>query len=118
MNKPRHHYDVFGSFNDQGDMPQVSGPVKAKSKITPRVREQAAIYCSAVANFWAGWVSGSIEGHPFYPVRYVRDSNASDLARKAFNRTAGSHKDAEAWSAEHTRRWAEAEALLRTGWEP
>ena len=85
------------------------------SKITPRVREQAAIYCSGVANFWAGWVSGSIEGHPIY---YVRGCKSADVARSAFKHTKGTHKDAEVWSVEQARRWAEAEALLRTGWEP
>lgn len=75
------------------------------SKIPPRVREQAAIYCSARASYWAA------SGSPYFAFDYF-SSRATNLATQAF-------MVREAQTGEsYPLLWGEAHALLMTGWEP
>ena len=74
-------------------------------KIPPRVREQAAIYCSARASWWAA----KPDTWPYF-AKFGR--NVKRIADDAFN------KAHSTWGFNFVECWAEAEALLRTGWEP
>lgn len=82
------------------------------SKISPRVREQAAIYCNIMANWWIG-----------EPVRLKDDRPSNDVLIVAFGvyrfvRSKAVHYDEPSINLAAACDWAEAEALLRTGWEP
>lgn len=75
-------------------------------KISPRVREQAAIYCSAIASWLNSTGSSDDPGlDAQWPVDIVA---LDDSARLGLDERHGYGAEA----------WAEAEALLRTGWEP
>jgi hypothetical protein len=83
-------------------------------KITPRIREQAAIYCSAMASWftstygcgpWPRWqFSKSISSMVDLIVSSPLEDIGGALDHDYFERCAICY--------------AEAEALLRTGWEP
>lgn len=81
-------------------------------KISPRVREQAAIYCNIMANWWIG-----------EPVRLKDDRPSDDVLIVAFGvyrfvQSKAVHGDESSINLSEACNWAEAEALLRTGWEP
>ena len=104
--KKKHHYDGFGSFNDQGDMAQGRD---AMTKIPPRVREQAAIYCSAMACYMANGAGNHDDYDPSCDGVWSSDIvKLGHDARYSLDECHGYGAIA----------WAEAEALLRTGWEP
>ncbi len=107
--KKKHHYDGFGSFNDQGEMPQASEPAKAKSKITSRVREQAAIFCSAMACYMANGAGNHDDYDPSCDGVW-----SSDIVKLGHD-IRYSLDECHGYGAIA---WAESEALLRTGWEP
>jgi hypothetical protein len=80
-------------------------------RITKRVREEAALFCTAVA------CSGDFD---LFDIDYMCSLGISDPGRKLANRalTVACSLPTD-WSAEMWREdWAEAEALLRTGWTP
>ena len=108
--KATHYYDGFGSFNDQGDMPQAS---ERKSKISPRLREEAAVYCSAMACWWTG------NFPPASNCANPRDCGATQKSiTLAYQALRSDLPDLIYWNQQHAEAWAEAEAMLRTGWEP
>ena len=75
-----------------------------KSKITPRVREQAASFCSAMAAFIS---SPELVPSPRHSEHFTVEAMIiGDLASNS------------ACGQTMLEAWAEAEALLRTGWEP
>lgn len=84
------------------------------SKISPKLREQAAIYCSARASFWAA------RGTPHFDFTLAASQRVRDLAleaaRPGFNRA--NEVPTERNSETYCLLWAEAHALLMTGWEP
>lgn len=83
------------------------------SKISKRVREQAAIYCSAMASWWAAQRPNE---------HFTKASkDVSQIAHAAHKATGiwpkPRSKKAEA-NRVHSEAWTKAEALLRTGWAP
>ncbi len=80
-----------------------------RNEISDEVREDAAILCAAMADWWAGWPPGNIPspraGWSGTHAERVADA-ASDAAIRAGNR--GGLAVA----------YREAEALLRDGWCP
>ncbi len=106
----KNRYDGFGSFNDQDEMSQASKTAKTKSKISPRVREQAAIYCSVMAN----WMAEDYNGGPIEHPCDEFDQEIVHIGSQAFAYFISNMS----MVCDPTTAWAEAEALLRTGWEP
>lgn len=88
--------------------------VSARHPINARVRDAAAMLCSATACFWAQWRSGSVTNHPLNDQHGV----AAHLARAARHKVGKRHREEPTWGREVACCWAEAEALLRTGWSP
>jgi hypothetical protein len=87
-------------------------------KIPSCLREEAAVYCSAMA---AWWVSSP---HAVHPLLCIEKCESYWLAYKAFAKADEAFDDALTEGVLVNLRdataesWAEAEALLRTGWEP
>lgn len=79
----------------------------SKSKISPRVREQAAIYCNMIVN-WFHAPMGAPHPHP---------ANGN-VSKSAFHLACTVINDLASENLTSSEKWAEAEALLRTGWEP
>ena len=80
-------------------------------KISPRVREQAAIYCSAMAC----WYMGNRRSLFPFDLHGKFNDIAYRVESSAFLRTQNVYVDT---IVNRAILWAEAEALLRTGWEP
>jgi hypothetical protein len=76
-------------------------------KISSRLREEAAVYCSAMACWWYGWTSVCPSDSGYFDDATVR------LANHVYVR----HVHIEKLRS-YPFAWAEAEALLRTGWSP
>ena len=70
------------------------------------IREKAAMACSARASDWAVGLGGLD-----FDESYTDDETARDLAVAAFVTVPNEIGDFDV-------QWAEAEALLRTGWTP
>lgn len=83
-------------------------------KISPRVREQAAIYCSAMAC----WFTSTSGGTPYPRIRFSKSitSMVDLIVKDPLNAVNGAVDDK--YFERCAICWAEAEALLRTGWEP
>lgn len=82
------------------------------SKISPRLREEAAVYCSAMACWWMDPAEPDDSSCPWPPSRDVEM-----LTMDLIEEIEGS--SFTPWTEdEQATLYAEAEALLRTGWEP
>lgn len=80
-------------------------------KISKRVREEAALICAIAASSGEGrYAIGSSTWDAEYERHTTLDTDAGLLARKALSRVPPRFQGRAAY--------AEAEALLRTGWMP
>lgn len=77
------------------------------NKVTPKLREQAAIYCSAKAAWWAA------EKRVPRPYLAKFPKRVKNLAYAAFT-----HASTTMPTEWYPSLWGEAHALLMTGWEP
>lgn len=89
------------------------------SKISPRVREQAAVFCGVMASWYSDALKRKLAKRKIYAITspfwfFELNQIIADVQRHV----AGSHFDASCWIEVQIHQWAEAEALLRTGWEP
>jgi len=83
------------------------------SKITKRMREAAAMWCGIQADYWSRYTIGSHQPRRIWP----DTSSKVYLLIIAAMHEAG--LDVDLHGAEALKLcWAEAEAMLRTGWEP
>lgn len=84
-------------------------------RISARLREEAAVACAQTATWWTGeraW-DASVDKCPEPTGRL-----AYAAMREASPRPVSLARTTEAWNRAWAERWAEAEALLRTGWSP
>ena len=86
-------------------------------RFTKRDREMAARFCSTRACHWGMWgILGSAGGPVDDEMRHAFGERASDLAGEALNRAPA---DSSVPVCDDLRlAWAEAEALIRSGWLP
>lgn len=84
-------------------------------KISAKVREQAAMICAiAASNEWSDFPDlpgGGMPAHRDASPAHALAWDANAVARKAWLKVSWPEWEPEA-------PWAEAEALLRTGWTP
>lgn len=77
-------------------------------RISPRLREQASVVCAQMATWWG---SQCYSLHP--RTGYDDPDYPWKLAHDAFSTGPVAARDIA-----YVERWAEAEAMLRTGWTP
>lgn len=86
-------------------------------RISKKVREEAAMICAMTASEWAGetgtrpttwWTAGHL----------IVSHKSRVLSDRAWGRAYGSHGEEPRWSVRVACVYAEAEALIRTGWSP
>jgi hypothetical protein len=86
-------------------------------KISKRVREQAAVLCAQMASWWAARTR--YETWEESPVKQVDGTHAGRVACAAQRFASGTRYDGIYCDfGSYVAEWAEAEAMLRTGWEP
>lgn len=81
-------------------------------KYTKRDREHAAVRCQVIADYWQ-----RPGARPDAYEEFDCSPRASYLSRRAYEECSAEIPDCNVYD-EIARGWAEAEALIRCGWEP
>lgn len=84
-------------------------------KYSKRVREDAAVRCQVIADYWARRDFGRPDAYRDFSSEFA----VVDLGALAYDAVALAHfGHGETAALDIAASWAEAEALIRTGWSP